>query len=133
MRVGEILTAIQIPYPPKRFGAAYSRFSLREANACAVAGVAASLLLDRGDKVIAARIVLGAVAPTPLLIESAAASLVGQSLDEESIQGAAHAAMTAASPISDIRASGDYRRELIGVLTSRALRQARSRASGAES
>ncbi|OQZ05336.1 MAG: hypothetical protein B6D36_10640, partial [Planctomycetes bacterium UTPLA1] len=81
--------------------------------------------------VAAARIVLGAVAPTPQLIEPAAASLVGRMVNEDSMEVAATAAMEAASPISDIRGSADYRREIVGVLTRRALALAHRRAQGA--
>ena len=131
MQAGEILTAIRLPYPSGRFGAAYARYSLRQANACALAGVAASLLLDRGGTVVAARVVLGAVAPTPMIVEPAGASLVGRVMDENGMDDAAGAAMEAASPISDIRGSADYRRDIVGVLTRRALALAHSRAQGA--
>ncbi|GMU33129.1 MAG: xanthine dehydrogenase family protein subunit M [Planctomycetia bacterium] len=131
MQAGEILTAIRLPYPPGSSGSAYARFAMRQANACAIAGVAASLQLGRDGAVAAARIVLGAVAPTPQLIEPAAASLVGRMVNEDSMEVAATAAMEAASPISDIRGSADYRREIVGVLTRRALALAHRRAQGA--
>lgn len=130
MQPGEILTVIRLPEPPEGFGAAYARFALRQANACAVAGVAASLTLDRKGIVSAARVVLGAVGPTPLLVDSAAGSLIGRSPTEDAMEAAANAAMEAASPISDIRGSADYRRDIVGVLTRRALASAHRRASG---
>jgi carbon-monoxide dehydrogenase medium subunit len=128
---GEILAAVLVPFPPKRFGAAYARFALREANACAVAGVAAGLLLDDGGTVQAARIVLGAVSPTPLLVPAAASRLVGRPLDDTALDEAAAEAFDAASPISDIRGSAAYRREIVGVLARRAVRLAGRRATGA--
>jgi carbon-monoxide dehydrogenase medium subunit len=131
MQAGEILTAIRLPYPSGCFGAAYARFSLRQANSCALAGVAASLQLDRDGTVAAARVVLGAVAPTPVLVKPAAANLVGRLVNEDFMEAAASAAMEAASPISDIRGSADYRRDIVGVLTRRALALAHSRAHGA--
>jgi carbon-monoxide dehydrogenase medium subunit len=70
-RHGEILTRISIPYTPPPFGGAYARFSLREANALAVAGVAAGLALTENGEVASARIGLCAVAPTPKLVEAA--------------------------------------------------------------
>jgi len=127
---GEILTAIRLPYPAGRFGAAYARFALRRANACAVTGVAASLELNRDDSVAAAKIVLAAVAPTPLVVARAAASLIGHWVNESSADAAARAAMEAASPISDIRGSAEFRREIVGVLTRRALALARHRSEG---
>nr|CAI78853.1 carbon monoxide dehydrogenase medium chain [uncultured bacterium] len=127
-RDDEVLTAILVPQPPPSFGAAYARFQLRDGNAIAVAAVAAGVLLDNDSSVKEARIVLGAVAPVPLLVESAGAALVGQAPEESAFRHAADAAMGAAEPISDLRGSAEYRRELVGVLTRRALSAACQRA-----
>jgi carbon-monoxide dehydrogenase medium subunit len=127
-RDDEVLTSVYVPYPPCSFGAAYARFALREANACAVAGVAVGLQLDEDQRIRQARIALGAVAPTPKLVESAAEVLRGETADQAVFDQAAAAAMEAAEPISDVRASGEYRRELVGVLTRRALWTAYRRA-----
>ncbi len=129
-RDDEILTAIFVPYPPRRFGAAYARFALREANACAVAGVAASLRLDENHRVEEARVSLGAVAPTPKLVKAAGAVLIGSAADGHAFQRAAEAASDATEAISDIRGSAEYRREVVGILTRRALVSARQRALG---
>lgn len=131
-RPDEVLTALHLPLPPPGFGAAYARFSLREANACAVAAVAASLELARDRSIRAARVVLCAVGPVPKLVEDAGESLVGRFLDDDTLAAAATAAMAAAQPISDIRASADYRRELVGILTRRALVAARRRCADQE-
>ncbi len=128
LRDDEVLTAILVPKPPPRFGAAYARFQLRDGNAIAVAAVAASLLLGDGNTVRDARVVLGAVAPVPMLVEAAGAALAGRPPDEEAFHRAADAAMEAAEPISDIRGSADFRREIVGVLTQRASRTAWQRA-----
>lgn len=125
---GEILTDVQVPPLPVRFGAAYARFALREGNAIAVAGVAAGLLLNDDDTIRDARIALGAVAPTPIMVDAAREALLGKPLDDETIAQAAGAAMQAARPISDVRGSAGFRRELVGVLTHRALATARQRA-----
>lgn len=130
LREDELLEFIDVPAPGEGFGAAYERFSHREGNAIAVAAVAASLRLDADDTVLEARVALGAVAPTPKLVASAVEPLVGQALDERLLDAAAHAAMHAAEPISDIRGSAEYRRELVGVLTRRALLQSHRRARG---
>jgi carbon-monoxide dehydrogenase medium subunit len=123
----EILTAVIVPNPPKSFGAAYARFALRAANACAVAGVAASVQIN--DNIIdAASVAIGSVAPTPKLVEPAATLLVGRPADQDAFDEAATVAMEAADPISDIRASAEYRRELVRVLTRRALTEAANRA-----
>ena len=126
-REDEVLTEIFIPYPPAGFGAAYARFSLREANAIAVAGVAAGVVLGEDGRVREARIGLCAVAPTSKLVE-AATLLVGQVLDEVSIGRAAAAAVEASKPISDMRGQADFRRALVDALTRRALVTAGERA-----
>jgi aerobic carbon-monoxide dehydrogenase medium subunit len=126
----EILTEIRIPYPPPRFGAAYSRFALREANGCPVATVAASLRLDEKGIIRDARVCVGAVAPIPKLAQNAGAVLMGKPADNAAFRQAAEEAQEISQPISDIRSSADYRRELIGILTRRALDAARQRALG---
>ncbi|HUU94630.1 MAG TPA: xanthine dehydrogenase family protein subunit M [Phycisphaerae bacterium] len=124
----EVLTTALVPKMPPGFGAAYARFALRDGNAIAVAAVAAGLLLDGSNMVRDARIVLGAVAPIPKLVESAGAELVDQPPTDNAFHRAADAAMRAAEPISDLRGSADFRRELVGVLTRRALTSACRRA-----
>ncbi len=124
----ELLTAVHVPPSPARFGAAYARFGLREGNAIAVAAVAASLKLSDDGTVETARIVLGAVAPSPIFSQTTADALIGQTPDLARFQDAAALAMGAARPISDVRGSAGYRRELIGVLTVRALDTALRRA-----
>ncbi|MBI3940485.1 MAG: xanthine dehydrogenase family protein subunit M [Acidobacteria bacterium] len=129
-REEEILTEIRVPFPPRGFGAAYQRFALREANACAVAAVAASLWCNEDRSIRDARICVGAAAPTPKLVPAINTLLAGKLPDEKAIQRAAGATVEACRPISDIRGSAEYRRELIGVLTRRALQSARQRALG---
>jgi carbon-monoxide dehydrogenase medium subunit len=128
LRGDEVLEKVLVPAGPRGSGGAYARFALRDGNAIAVAAVAAGLLLDEGGTVREARIALGAVAPTPRLVESAAAALVGGVLDDAVVTGAAEAAMAAAEPISDVRGSAEYRRRLIGTLTGRAIAAAAQRA-----
>ena len=128
LRPDEVLTAVTVPTPPRGYGAAYARFALRDGNAIAVAAVAAGLWLDSDNTVREARIALGAVAPTPRLVESAGAVLAGRAVGDDAIDDAAKAAMQAAEPISDVRGSAAYRRELVGVLTPRAIIAACQRA-----
>jgi carbon-monoxide dehydrogenase medium subunit len=128
LRAGEVLTATRVPKPPPGFGAAYARFQLRDGNTIAVAAVAASLMLDSDGTIRDARVVLGAVAPVPKLVEAAGAALCGQPAEEDAFRGAAEAAADAAEPICDVRGSADYRREVVGVLTRRALATAHRRA-----
>lgn len=129
----EILAAVLVPRPAKGFGAAYARFGLRNGNAIAVASVAASVVLNSKGTIRDARIVLGAVAPVPTLVEGANLWLKDRELNGDASAEAARAAMEAAKPISDIRGSAEYRRELVGVLTKRALQAAEKRAKGARS
>jgi carbon-monoxide dehydrogenase medium subunit len=129
-RDDEVLTAIRIPDSPPGFGAAYARFAPREGNAIAVAAVAASLLLGADGTVREGRVVLNAVAPTPRRVAEAETALAGRPPGEEAFRAAAAAAREAAEPITDVRGSADYRRELVEVLAGRALRCALDRAKG---
>lgn len=123
----EIIMAITVPQPPPRFGAAYERFSLRDGNSIAVASVAASLTLDEQGVVTACRLMLGAVAPIPKRAIDAEHALHRVTL-ADGIDEAVALAMHAAEPISDLRASADYRRTLVGILTRRALTAAHQQA-----
>ena len=128
----EVLTRILIPLKSGRAAANYQKYRRRASNSLAVASVAAFLEMD-GLRCRAARIVLGAVAPTPWLAEEAGWSLVGKHVDDAAIATAAGIARREAKPITDQRASGNYRRELIQVLTARALREALGRTRGGHS
>lgn len=127
LRPGEILTGVRVPRPPPASGASYSRFALRDGNAIAVASVAASVVLGSTGDVIACRIMLGAVAPTPLRATPAENTLLGRPLDDF-IDEAAMMAAAAARPISDLRGSAEFRRHLVRVLAGRALRAAADQA-----
>ena len=127
LREDELLAALRVPVPPPRFGAAYARFALREANAIAVAGVAAGLAFNDDGSVKSARIALCAVAPTPKLVKPAGEALAGRALTTAACDQAAEAAMNAAEPITDLRGSAQYRRELVGILTRRAIAAAQLR------
>ncbi|MEZ4677351.1 MAG: hypothetical protein R2932_24350 [Caldilineaceae bacterium] len=92
-------------------------------------GVGVAVQLDESrNKIVAARISLGAVAPTPLYVEEAGASLVGKTVSGEAIAEAAKIAQAAAKPISDMRGTAEYRKHLAGVLTRRTLQKALDRA-----
>lgn len=95
----------------------------------AVAGAGARVLLDHeGTRIKEARIALGAVAPTPLLVEEAGRSLAGREPTEDAFTEAAKIAHRAAKPITDVRGTEPQRRHLIGVLVRRALAGALRRA-----
>lgn len=127
-RDDEIMTAIHVPELPPRFGAAYARFAQRDGNAIAVAAVAASLLLAEDGAVSEARVVLSAVAPVPKLVPKAGEALIGRLPEEVAFQAASIIARDAAEPITDLRGSADFRRNLVEVLTRRALQSALGRA-----
>lgn len=123
MRPGEILREITIAAPAPRTGRAYIKHGRRKAMELATVGVAASLTLDRG-LCSNVRIALGAVAPTPIRARRAEAVLEGRAPDAATLAAVARAAMAEATPISNVRASAAYRREMVGVLTRRAIEQA---------
>jgi carbon-monoxide dehydrogenase medium subunit len=120
---GEVLASVWIPIPPPRTGNSYQKLALREANALAVVGVASQISLE-GDKIARAKIVLGAVAPTPVLASEASAFLYDQVPSDTVFDEASTLANKAGKPISDIRGSAWYRKELIPILTRRSLEAA---------
>lgn len=125
---GEFLVALQLPRPAARTADAYLRLIPRTEMDIAVAGAAVSLTLDASGTCTAARVAIGAVAPTALLVPDAAKALVGSQLDDESLNRAAAAASAAARPIDDKRGTVAYRRTVVGVLVKRAARIAAARA-----
>lgn len=128
---GEFLVALLFPAAPANFGAAYLRFIPRNEMDIAVVGAGASVVLSDDKQTIrSARVSLGAVAPTPLLVQEAGDALAGQPATEESLAAAAELARAAARPISDMRGTIPQRKHLSGVLTQRALRIAIDRARG---
>ena len=131
LRAGELVLAIAVPLPapaPARTGRVYIKHGRRKAMELATVGVAVSLTLDASGVCKQARIALGAVAPTPIRARAAEAMLEGTRISPESLVGAAERAMFACSPISNVRASASYRRDMVGVLTRRALEQALTQA-----
>lgn len=125
----EILTEILIPIPKGNTGISYQKVMLRKANALAVASVAAKITLNNGKgKIEKASVVLGAVAPTPLLALEASEGLLGKAPSDSLFHKAALTAKDECSPITDIRGSIWYRKQIVEVLTQRALKEALSRA-----
>jgi carbon-monoxide dehydrogenase medium subunit len=127
----EMLVSIHFPSPAPNSGACYRRFTPRREMDIAVAGAGAWVVLSDDHACITdARVALAAVAPTPLLVESAGAALVGQAPTEAVFAEAARLAQESAHPISDVRGTQAQRRHLVGVLVKRALRGAIGRAKG---
>ncbi|MEG0201391.1 MAG: xanthine dehydrogenase family protein subunit M [Comamonas sp.] len=120
----EVVTRIDIPAPRPRTGKVYLKHGRRSQMELATVGVAVSLTLGPEGHVDTVSIILAAVAPTPLRAAGAETLLKGCTLDAAQVQAASQAAAAAAAPISDVRASANYRRDMVRVLTARALTQA---------
>lgn len=120
---GEIALAISLPPPLPGSRRAYLKHGRRKAMELATVGVAVSLDM-RAGLCTGARIALGAVGPVVLRAPLAEALLTGSHLDPETVRAAADQAMRECTPLSNVRASADYRREMVGVLTRRAIAEA---------
>ncbi|MEM9125379.1 MAG: xanthine dehydrogenase family protein subunit M [Pseudomonadota bacterium] len=126
---GELISAVNIPARGDMAGDAYLRFIPRTEMDIAVVGVGVSLRLD-GDIVTEARVALGAVAPTVLLVGDCAAAIIGSPLDDTALNALAAAASAACNPIDDKRGTVAFRTEVAGVLAKRAAKIAYARAKG---
>jgi len=124
---GHLLVEVIVSDRAPGEGAAYQAFGLRATNFITVASVAAFLKWEAG-RCTAARLALGAVAPTPMLVPAIEEGLVGGNLEDDALAKMGVVAGKAADPISDIRGSAEHRRELVEKLCIRALRVARERA-----
>lgn len=118
---GELVLSLSLPRPAARTADAYLRFIPRSEMDIAVVGAAVSLTLDQSGRCVAARIALGALAPTVLSVPAAAAALVGSCLEDEALAACVAAVRVAARPISDRRGTADFRRHVAGVLVRRAI------------
>jgi carbon-monoxide dehydrogenase medium subunit len=128
---GEMLVALTFPAPAAKSGAAFERFIPRNDMDIAVVNACANVTLSAdGSSFTAARIAIGAVAPTPLFVPAAGAALVGQPVSDASIAKACEAAQAAATPITDMRGSAEQRTHLVGVLVRRTINKAVQRARG---
>ena len=125
---GEFLVEIRLPACPAGGGNAYLRSTPRTEMDIAVVGAGVSLALDASGPCPAARVALGAVAPTVLLVDAAGAALVGTGLDEVALDAMAAAVTAACNPIDDKRGTIAYRKAMAGVLARRAVRIAAERA-----
>jgi CO/xanthine dehydrogenase FAD-binding subunit len=129
LQPGELLVALRLPAPRPNSGAAFERFIPRNEMDIAVCNAAASVTLspDR-SRFEAARVAVGAVAPTPLLVQEAAYALTGNQVSNPVIDGAAQRAGEAARPITDMRGSIAQRKHLAAVLARRVIKRAVERA-----
>ena len=129
LKKGEFVVSLQIPTPKPNSGSFFNRFIPRNEMDIAVVNAAVAVELSRNGKTIkAARIGLGAVAPTPLFLKKASQALVGETVTDDLVEVAAEAARKASKPISDMRGTIEQRVHLSGVLVRRALEGAIERA-----
>ena len=118
----EILTAITIPAVEPRQAGEYYKLGVRKSMEISITGVASVVSLEEGSDTIAdIKIALGAVAPTVKRATKAEDILRGEKPTAVVIEKAAEVAMGESSPISDLRASAEYRRAMVGVLTKRTI------------
>lgn len=120
---GDIVTEIFVPELKKGEVSAYFKHSVRKAMDLAIVGVAVWIKMD-GDRVDDCRIAMGGVGTTPLRAYSAEKILKGSELTDDLLEKAAEAASEECSPISDVRASAEYRKDMIRVYTKRAVKKA---------
>ena len=129
LQPGEVLTDILLPLPAAGSGSAFLKFLPRTADDYATVAAAASLRLDNGvcrD----VRLALGSAGPTPIRARAAEAILEGQAPNDSTLRAAAAAVKDEVDPLSDIRGSAEYKREMSEVFAYRALRQALERVGG---
>ncbi|MCA0872470.1 xanthine dehydrogenase family protein subunit M [Seohaeicola saemankumensis] len=128
---GELVTAVHIPPRGAGGGDAYLRFIPRTEMDIAVVGCGVNLTVE-GDTITAARVALGAVAPTARLAPQAASAIIGTTLDDAALDALAAAASAACAPIDDKRGTVKFRTHIAGVLARRAAKIAYDRARKAQ-
>jgi carbon-monoxide dehydrogenase medium subunit len=120
LKKGEILVYFTLPKPAPRTGDAYLRMIPRTEMDIAMVGAGVCLTLDKSGTCTAARVSLGAVAPTALLVADGAKALIGTKVDDAALDALAAAASAACKPIDDMRGTIEYRTQVAGVLARRA-------------
>jgi CO/xanthine dehydrogenase FAD-binding subunit len=125
---GELLTAVDIPELPAG-GSCYARLEYRRQMEIAIVGATAAVVLE-DDRIADARVAITALAPTIFRVPEAEAALTGTDGSRSAASAAGDAAAAASVPISDVRASADYRRAMAAVITRRAVEAAVARARG---
>ena len=127
---GEMVEAIQLDKPSPRSGDAYLRFIPRTEMDIAVVSAGVALVLDSKGLVKSARVALGAVAPTVVLVKKAASVIIGTKLEDDALTKMAEACAAACNPIDDKRGTIEFRKKVSGVLATRAAKIAYERAGG---
>ena len=124
----ELVTEIRFPVPPISSSSSFKRISRRRAFTLSVVSVAAYVELDGGD-CTEARVAFGSVAETPIRAPGVEELLTGEEMNNQTISEAAEAAKQSVAPITDVRGTAEYRRDMCGVLLKRALNTAIGRLS----
>jgi aerobic carbon-monoxide dehydrogenase medium subunit len=130
LKKGEFIEAIELPARKPKSGDAYVRFTPRSEMDIAVVSCGINLTLDAKGVITTARVALGAVAPTVLLVKDAAKAIIGTKLDDAAKDKLAAAASAACKPIDDKRGTIEFRTDVAGVLAKRAAEIAYARAGG---
>jgi carbon-monoxide dehydrogenase medium subunit len=128
LKPDEFILEFRLPKRPARAADAYLRFIPRNEMDIAVVGAAVNVTLDAAGVCTDARVVLGAVAPTAVLVPEAAAALIGHKLDDGALAALDAAARRACKPIDDKRGTIEYRIKVAGVMARRAAAIAYERA-----
>lgn len=127
---GEIIASVMLPARPPHAGDAYLRFIPRTEMDIAVVGAGVNVTFDDNGVCTDARVGLGAVAATPLLVPDAADALIGTKIDDQALANLGAAASAACKPIDDKRGTIEYRIKVAAVLARRATLIALDRAKG---
>jgi aerobic carbon-monoxide dehydrogenase medium subunit len=130
LKKGEFIESIVLPARKPKSGDAYLRFIPRTEMDIAVVSCGINLTIDGKGVITAARVALGSVAPTVLLVKEAAKALIGSTLDDAAKARLMAAASAACKPIDDKRGTIEFRTEVAGVLARRAAEVAYKRAGG---
>ena len=119
---GDVVTGLFIPELKEGEGSAYFKHSVRKAMDLAIIGIGAKITMD-GNKIADARVCMGGVGITPLRAKNAESILIGNEVTDELLEKAGVAASEECSPISDVRASAEYRKDMVRVYTKRAVKK----------
>ena len=130
LQPAEVLTEIYVPPTAPRTGTAFLKVMRRHAMDCSIVAVATRIsLAEDGQTCVEARIGVGAAAPNPFRAKRAESLLIGKRIEPDLVRAAAHQSREESQPISDVRASADYRRMLVETLIERAVLKAAERAA----
>jgi CO/xanthine dehydrogenase FAD-binding subunit len=132
LRADEILTVIRLPAIPAHSGSAFMKITRVVADISKTCAAVKIVREVHGDLVRDCRIALGSVAPVPIRARAAEAALIGQPYDERLVQQAAQVASEEIKPITDVRSTQEYRKEVSAVIVRGALRLAWTRALDAK-